>query len=64
MPLTCLSIDHTLSIWLGIQFRQCYTHKKERKLIKIVNIFGLAGPCDPSVPDNNSKFVESPLLID
>ena len=37
-------LDNTLSIWLGIQFRQRYTHKKERKLKQIVNIFGLAGP--------------------
>ena len=29
-----------------------------------MNIFGLAGPWDPSVLDTNSKFVESPLLID
>ena len=27
-------------------------------------IFGLAGPRDPSVPDTNSKLVESPLLTD
>ena len=29
------------------KFKQCYTHKK--KLKEIVNIFGLAGPRDPSV---------------
>jgi hypothetical protein len=39
-----LYLNHTLSIWLGIQFRQRYGQIKDRKQTKVVNIFGLAGP--------------------
>ena len=37
-------VDHTLSIWLRIHFRQRYTHKKEIKIRIFLNIFCLAGP--------------------
>ena len=34
--------DHTLSIWLGIQFGQRYGYIADRKKEKIVNSFSLA----------------------
>ena len=57
-----VTIHHTLSILLGIQFRQRSTHKKERKLF--FYILGLAGPCDPRLPETYSIFVQSSLRID
>ena len=37
-------IHHTLSISLGIQFRQRYDQIKDGKQTKVVNIFGFGGP--------------------
>ena len=37
-----MSINQTLSIWLGIQFRQRYGQIKDRRLNIFLNIFGLA----------------------
>ena len=59
-----LNLDQTLSIWLGIQFRQRYTQIKDRRPQFFLNIFGLAWPWDPRGPGTYSKFVQSPLMID
>ena len=57
-------IDQTLSIWLGIQFRQRNGQIKDKKPNFFFYIFGLAWPWDPRGPGTYSKFVESPLMID
>ena len=49
--------------WI-LLFRQRYTHKKERKQQKNVNIFGFSGPWHPRLPETCSLFAQSPLLID
>ena len=58
------SIHQTLSIWLGIQFRQRYGQIKDRRPNIFLNIFGLAWPWDPRGPETYSKFVQNPLIID
>ena len=54
----------TLSIWLGIQFRQRYSQIKDWRPSTFLNIFGLAWPWDPRGPGTYSRFVQSPLMID
>ena len=54
----------TLSILLGIQFRQRYRQIKDRRPIIFLNIFVLAWPWDPRGPGTYSKFVQSPLMIE
>ena len=58
------SLNQTLSIWLGIQFRQRYSLIKVWMPIFCVNIFGLAWPWDRRGPGTYSRFVQSPLMID
>ena len=57
-------IYQTLSIQLGMQFRQRYSQIKDWRPNTFLNIFGLAWPWDPRGPGTYSRFVQSPLMID
>ena len=51
------NIYQTLSIWLGIQFRQRYSLIKDWRPTFFLNIFGLSWPWDRRGPGTYSRFV-------